>query len=104
MQKVVSADIYIDARRRRDTIHESLTKVPRHVVHVVIRLDDGTSNGEAVDKNGMGSGSCDPSVKACFSFNRWWSDGLVSMYGTACIYHLHYSRGVAVSVQFEYQP
>ena len=36
-------------------------------------------------KNETGTGGCDPSVQASFSFARWWSENYVS--GRAYPYH-----------------
>ena len=85
---VASSAVYREEKRRQAALTPILGKLVSQSINVVT-LDDGTSNdgvctvhvGEGTSallllcefKNEIGSGECDPSLQASFSFTRWWS-------------------------------
>ena len=89
---VASSAVYRQEKRRQATLTRILGKLLSRSIDVV-QLEDGTSNdgvctvhvGEGSSallllcefKNEIGSGECDPSLQASFSFTRWWSQDRV---------------------------
>ena len=89
---VSSSAVYREEKHRQAALMPILRKLLNQSINVV-QLEDGTSNGEICTvhvgegysallllcefKNEIGSGDCDPSLQASFSFTRWWSQDRV---------------------------